>query len=101
MPTGLFFAAMNYSVHALMYSYYFLAAVMPKPPRWATLVTVLQLSQMAGGIFVTARHLQTLLDQTVPNCDGHIPNLAGALAMYASYFALFAQFFAKRYCSRR
>ena len=33
MPTGLYFAAMNYSVHAVMYFYYFLAgAVGPRFP---------------------------------------------------------------------
>ena len=26
-------------VHAIMYFYYFLAAVLPKPPKWARLVT--------------------------------------------------------------
>merc|ERR1719499_2163901 len=99
-PTGIYFSAMNYSVHAIMYLYYFLAAVLPKPPRWGTYVTLLQLAQMVVGIFITLRHLQILVYRTVPNCDGHIPNLAVALTMYASYFVLFAQFFAKRYCSR-
>lgn len=100
MPTGIYFAAMNYSVHALMYLYYFLAAVLPKPPRWATWVTILQLAQMVGGIFITVSHLRILLYRTVPECDGHLTNLIGALAMYASYFVLFAQFFAQRYCRK-
>eukprot|EP00435_Cladocopium_sp_Y103_P019553 s2572_g4.t1 len=46
MPTGLYFAAMNYTVHAVMYFYYFLSGVLEKPPDWALLVTVMQLLQM-------------------------------------------------------
>lgn len=38
MPTGLYFAAMNYTVHAVMYFYYFLSGVLKKPPDWALLV---------------------------------------------------------------
>lgn len=101
MPTGLHFVAMNYSVHAIMYTYYFLAAVRARPPRWGLLVTVLQLVQMALGIAITLSHLNFLQFSPVPRCEGHLPNLLAALAMYASYFALFAQFLVKRYCLRR
>jgi len=101
MPTGIYFAAMNYTVHAIMYFYYFLAAVLPKPPKWARLVTVVQITQMVVGIVITLTHLDKLTYRKVPNCDGHIPNLAGCLCMYASYFILFAQFFAGRYLSNR
>jgi len=101
MPTGIYFVSMNYTVHAIMYFYYFLTSVLSQPPKWARLVTVLQLAQMVIGILVTVWHLYTLLHNTTPNCDGHIPNLAGALGMYASYFILFAQFFARRYISAK
>lgn len=100
MPTGIYFVVMNYTVHAIMYFYYFLAAVCAKPPKWALMVTIMQLSQMAVGIAVTLFHVYILLYRTVPNCDGHIPNLTAALAMYASYFILFAQFLLNRYCRR-
>lgn len=101
MPTGIYFVAMNYSVHAIMYLYYFLAAARGRPPSWGFFVTVLQLLQMAIGIMVTLFHLSILVSGAVPNCDGHIPNLAAALGMYASYFILFAQFLFSRYCSKR
>lgn len=101
MPTGIYFVAMNYSVHAIMYFYYFLAATCKRPPKWALLVTILQLVQMAIGIVITLSHLLILIYETAPNCDGHIPNLSAALAMYASYFMLFAQFLGNRYCVRR
>jgi len=98
MPTGIYFVVMNFTVHTIMYFYYFLASVCRKPPRWALMVTILQLVQMAIGIGITVTHLHILIYNTVPNCDGHIPNLMAALMMYASYFILFAQFLFKRYC---
>ncbi|CAE8678033.1 unnamed protein product [Polarella glacialis] len=101
MPTGIYFVAMNYSVHAIMYLYYFLAAVMKRPPKWALLVTIVQLVQMAIGITITVIHIATMMNRTVPNCDGHLPNLAAALCMYASYFMLFAQFLFLRYCIQK
>jgi len=99
MPTGIYFCAMNYTVHAIMYFYYFLAAVCQKPPKWAMMVTILQLSQMACGVAITLSHINILLNDKVAHCDGHIPNLTAALAMYASYFILFAQFLFKRFFS--
>jgi len=98
MPTGIYFVTTNYTVHAVMYFYYFLAAVCAKPPRWALMVTIMQLAQMAIGICITLFHVYILIYRTVPNCDGHIPNLTAALGMYASYFILFAQFLLHRYC---
>jgi len=100
-PTGIHFVAMNYTVHAIMYFYYFLAGVCAKPPKWALFVTVLQLLQMAGGIVVTLCHLSILMFGSVENCDGHTPNLNAALGMYATYFGLFAQFLVARYCKKR
>eukprot|EP00956_Cyclotella_meneghiniana_P004148 scaffold5102_cov76-Cyclotella_meneghiniana.AAC.2 len=53
-PSGLFFVVMNYSVHAVMYGYYFLMAIKMKP-KWFNpiIVTFLQLSQMFIGVGVT------------------------------------------------
>lgn len=100
MPTGIYFVAMNYSVHAIMYFYYFLAAACKRPPKWALLVTIMQLVQMAVGVVITLYHLSIMTYGTVLNCDGHVPNLLAALGMYASYFYLFAQFLFRRYCLR-
>lgn len=101
MPTGIYFVVMNFTVHTIMYFYYFLASVCKKPPRWALMVTILQLVQMAIGIGITVTHLQILMYNRVQNCEGHIPNLMAALMMYASYFILFAQFLFNRYCLKR
>jgi len=99
MPTGVYFTVMNYSVHALMYFYYFLAAVLQRPLSWGIYVTILQISQMFGGIFINLAHMVAF--QAVPHCDGHLPNVAAALVMYASYLYLFVEFLYKRYCKRR
>lgn len=94
MPTGIFFATMNYVVHSIMYFYYFLAAV-GKPPKWGKIVTILQIAQMLIGMFVTGYHYYLL--QTVPNCDGSYENLFAAFVMYTAYMILFVQFFMSRY----
>eukprot|EP00929_Paragymnodinium_shiwhaense_P001237 TRINITY_DN101463_c0_g1_i1.p1 TRINITY_DN101463_c0_g1~~TRINITY_DN101463_c0_g1_i1.p1 ORF type:complete len:394 (+),score=75.31 TRINITY_DN101463_c0_g1_i1:89-1183(+) len=99
MPTGLYFTAMNYSVHAIMYFYYFLAG-MGKPPNWGLFVTIIQIAQMVVGIAVTVGHMVLLYRESVPHCDGYLINLGLALAMYGSYCALFVQFFVEKYCRR-
>ena len=98
MPTGIFFATMNYVVHSVMYFYYFLAAV-TTPPKWGKFVTVIQIVQMFGGMFVTGYHYYLL--RTVPNCDGSHNNLMAAFLMYSAYMLLFVQFFVARYMGRK
>uniref|UniRef100_A0A7S1MS62 Elongation of fatty acids protein n=1 Tax=Neobodo designis TaxID=312471 RepID=A0A7S1MS62_NEODS len=102
VPAGPWFAAMNYFVHSIMYTYYFgmsfggpLKAIV-KP--FAMSITVLQLVQMVFGLYVTLR-IQLILNSEGPAaCAGADPmvNLAG-LGMYASYFVLFANFFYHNY----
>merc|ERR1712039_43507 len=100
ISTGIYFTAMNYTVHAVMYYYYFLAAV-GKPPWWSLFVTIIQLSQMGVGIVVVVYHSTTLVYGTIQHCDGHFANNVAALLMYASYFFLFAKFLVERYCCGR
>ena len=98
MPTGIFFATMNYIVHSVMYFYYFLAAI-TTPPKWGKLVTMMQIGQMFVGMFVTGYHYYAL--NTIPNCDGSRENLTAAFVMYTAYMLLFVQFFASRYMGSR
>ncbi len=98
MPTGIFFATFNYLVHAIMYTYYFIAAV-TKPPNWGMFVTVLQIVQMFAGMFVTGYHYY--LKRNVPNCDGSYHNLAAAFVMYTAYMLLFVEFFVGRYLRKK
>lgn len=98
-PAGLFFVVMNYSVHAVMYGYYFLMAVKMRP-RWFNpiFVTIMQLSQMFIGVAVTLVAFY-YYSNPVEGQECHIQkeNNVAAFLMYGSYFYLFAQFFVMRY----
>ena len=95
---GMWFAVMNYVVHAVMYFYYFLTAIGYRP-RWSMLVTVLQLTQMAVGVILCAVLGYYLLMD--PNSSELTSRTSGALyygiVIYSSYFALFFWFFLERY----
>ncbi|GLE06627.1 hypothetical protein PINS_up016021 [Pythium insidiosum] len=92
--SGLYFVAMNYSVHAIMYFYYFLTAVGFRP-RWAQFVTVFQLSQMVVGVIVCFLNVNYMSQGVTCNVDRE--NLKWGIIMYSSYFALFLKFFIERY----
>ena len=93
-PAGILFAAMNYSVHAIMYTYYFLAAI-DRPPRWGKLVTVLQIAQMFAGIAITL--LQWRFSYSIDHCYVPRATLDFGFIMYGAYLVLFLQFFVDRY----
>jgi len=121
---GIWFASMNYIVHAIMYGYYFCTSVglykLARPI--APLITTLQLSQMVGGTLIMcscalavwknpmASSVAALaaakgktsggisLDDNGSACAIDRTNLSLGLGMYLSYFALFAMFFVKKYC---
>lgn len=99
-PSGLFFVVMNYSVHAVMYGYYFLMAVKMRP-KWFNpiVVTFMQLSQMFVGVGVTIvafYYYKKSIEEGKP-CHIRKENNVAAFIMYGSYFYLFAQFFVARY----
>ena len=91
---GLYFVAMNYGVHALMYFYYVLKArgIMV---AWDQIVTTLQISQMFVGMFICAAvHYYQTQGLT---CDIRPENYWAGLVMYGSYAALFIAFFVEKY----
>jgi elongation of very long chain fatty acids protein 6 len=88
---------MNYSVHAIMYFYYFLTACGYRP-RWARLVTTFQLSQMGVGIAVCSLNVYYMKQGAT--CSVDPDNLKWGIIMYSSYFALFLKFFVERYLLR-
>merc|ERR1712139_66501 len=53
-PSGIYFTAMNYAVHFIMYGYYFLMAARCLP-KWfpAGIITTAQISQMVVGVVLT------------------------------------------------
>lgn len=95
-PAGLFFVTMNYSVHAIMYGYYFLMAVKLKP-KWFNpiVVTIAQISQMFVGVSVTLIGFYYYKNDS--NCFIQRENNVAAFIMYGSYLFLFLQFFIARY----
>jgi len=92
---GLFFAAMNFTVHAVMYGYYALQ-VGGCRPRWGAAVTALQITQMFAGMAISAA--TALYQRAGAPCDTPPDNLLAAGAMYSAYAALFVHFAVGRYC---
>jgi len=95
-PPGIFFVAMNYSVHASMYFYYFLMAIKMRP-KWLNpiIITTFQISQMVVGVAVTLTGFYYY--STDASCMIERENNTAAFLMYGSYLFLFLQFFVARY----
>lgn len=90
---------MNFSVHALMYSYYACRAMRFNIPKYVNIIiTSLQLAQMIVGIFVNltaySRKNRGL------SCEVSYENIFWSFAMYFSYFLLFFNFFKNAYLNK-
>ena len=94
--TGLFFVAMNYSVHAVMYGYYFLMAVKMKP-KWLPpqVITIAQITQMLIGTSLCV--MSFILLKKGGDCAVKKENVIAGGLMYGSYLYLFAEFAVKRF----
>jgi len=94
IPAGTFFMAMNYSVHSVMYSYYFLMTFsqMRFLRSWATFITLTQISQMVVGFAIAATGGYFLYVDGRP-CNWDKANNAYCAAMYFTYFLLFFRLF--------
>ena len=93
------FIVVNFTIHAMMYTYYGLRAVglwIPKPI--AMTITILQLSQMVVGVFVNSYAYRMKVKNV--ECEVQRHHLQMGAIMYASYFILFAHFFYKAYFGR-
>jgi len=111
---GIWFAAMNYSVHSIMYMYYFLTNLgyykMLKPI--APLITMVQILQMVGGLYVLTM-IAIEQTQAVPQaneswkeaalrtCNVDPANWKMGLLMYFSYFILFCTLFFDKYLAAK
>ena len=95
--SGLWFVAMNFSVHSVMYFYYFLSISgfksLAKP--LAPLITSIQMIQMIVGCLVTYNTAVT--KQNGGECAVNSANYKLGLAMYGTYFGLFAVLFYNLY----
>lgn len=88
--SGVFFAAMNFVVHAVMYFYFALQAAGARP-RWGGAVTRLQIAQMVAGCALVAASAWLQLAHGRVCEDPRV--LAAAALIYSSYLVLFVQFF--------
>jgi len=94
--TSRWFMVMNYTVHAIMYSYYTLKALKyPVPKVFAMVITTLQLLQMVGGCIIN--YLAFTYKQNGLSCSVSDTNLRFCFLLYSSYFILFARFFYNAY----
>ncbi|KAG5509410.1 hypothetical protein JKF63_06720 [Porcisia hertigi] len=101
IPSGLWFATMNYFVHSIMYLYYFLCSMgLRKVIRpIAPFITGAQLLQMIVG---TAIVLYTFYYGyfTTRGCGVDRRTIRMGLCMYGSYFVLFAALFVQLYMKK-
>lgn len=88
--TGLYFVAMNYSVHAIMYGYFYLKQI-DAWPKWvpAQFITVAQIAQMVVGTTVSYFSYVYLKDGI--ECDVKPENVIAGGLMYGSYLYLFSK----------
>jgi hypothetical protein len=94
--SGLYFVAMNYSVHALMYGYYCLQALGVCPKSFpAILITLSQILQMFVGTGVCISCWYFKYSGKV--CANETSNLTAGALMYGSYLYLFVDFAVRRY----
>ena len=97
-PQALYFIAMNYSVHAIMYGYYALSAMKIKP-KWLppVMITSSQILQMVVGLFVQCNASYQYLFHSPDFCPLNGTNIFWGGIMYASYLKLFCDFALRRY----
>ena len=99
---GCIFSGMNFFVHSLMYSYYAARAMGLRIPRWvAQFITMLQLSQMFVGVYVTGLAFYNSRSGRMPGCIVRDDHFLMATAMYFSYAVLFLNFFYQKYCTTK
>jgi elongation of very long chain fatty acids protein 6 len=94
--SGLYFIAMNYSVHSFMYGYFCAQALRCVPKNFPSyLITVAQISQMVVGTFVCGVGWYYLMIGRP--CDNDLNNLRAGAVMYASYLLFFLEFAIKKF----
>lgn len=93
---ALYFVAMNYSVHAVMYGYYCLMALKIKPPIPPVFITSIQITQMIVGTVVQLSSMY-YYNKSGSSCGVNFNNLVAGALMYGSYFYLFADFAVRRF----
>merc|ERR1712130_839461 len=101
IATGIWFAAMNYSVHAVMYGYFAITATKYRKlvTPFAIFITLAQLLQMVVGMYVTVKAV--LYQADGEECHVNKTNSVLGLLMYFSYFVLFSKLFVDNYLLKK
>lgn len=102
---GIFFIAMNYTVHAIMYGYYALSAMKKLPKSYPShLITTIQIAQMFGGTFIVGCGIYYRVYGgsifKVGECHNIESNLAGGALIYTTYLYLFVEFAIGRFIKK-
>jgi elongation of very long chain fatty acids protein 6 len=97
-------AAMNYSIHTLMYTYFALRAFGIRLPRWLQMtITTAQILQMVVGAFGIGRSMWWHLFESQSSqpaqksCSISLSASVSGVALYLLYLALFVNFFIQTY----
>uniref|UniRef100_A0A7E4W977 Elongation of very long chain fatty acids protein n=1 Tax=Panagrellus redivivus TaxID=6233 RepID=A0A7E4W977_PANRE len=97
---GQAFITMNYLAHSFMYTYYAMAALGKKFPRWVSMfVTTVQTTQMFLGVAVTC-YVYYLKQYTKYKCQQSMGNLYLAFTIYITFAILFVRFFIDAYIKK-
>jgi len=98
---GRAFISMNFLAHSCMYSYYTAKAASVRVPTWIQMtVTVIQTTQMLGGVATSIHVLRLKLQDKMP-CQQSYGNLALAFVIYITFAILFVQFFVNTYLRKK
>lgn len=85
------YISVNYSIHAIMYSYYALRAFNVRLPKGISMaITISQIVQMFIGLFVTVQAYRL-------GCKNDMQIVLGGIATYLIYALLFTNFFVSAY----
>lgn len=100
IATSVWFAAMNYSVHSIMYAYFALMGTKYRKAvsRYAIFITLAQLAQMLVGMIVTIAAV--IYQDSGAECHVNRTNSVLGLAMYFSYFVLFLELYIQNYVTK-
>lgn len=98
---ALYFMAINYSIHGVMYMYFFFMAVTKVPPWFNPMwLTAAQISQMFVGIFVIVMSCYyKYFEGNGCAIDGRM--IVAICLMYSTYLVLFVKFFLQRYAGQK
>ncbi|XP_067130296.1 very long chain fatty acid elongase 6-like [Centruroides vittatus] len=99
VSTGYWFCTMNLFVHSFMYTYYAMKAMKINVPRFiAMLVTMMQITQMFLGCFITFWAVVNFYSGEY--CEQTENTLSLAVFLYVTYVLLFCRLFYALYISK-